>query len=92
MTGRPSALSQVSTLARGEVATTTGGAAVRWGVTKAWRASGAASHAPPTTFIPTNAGAGRTAAVIVFGAASGTAAVFPEHPHVEGGIAVELKE
>ena len=76
---------------RGLVATTAGGAAVRWGVTKAWRASGTVARAPPTTFIPINAGAGRTAAVIVFGAASGTAAVFPEHPHVEGGIAVELK-
>ena len=76
---------------RGLVATTAGGAAVRWGVTKAWRASGTAARAPPTTFILINAGAGCRAAVIVFGAASGAAAVFPEHPHVEGGITVELK-
>ena len=91
MSGRPAALSQASTTTRGLVATTAGGATVRWGVTKAWWASGAAARAPPTTFIPTNAGAGRTAAVIVFGAASGAATVFPEHPHVEGGIVVELK-
>ena len=78
-------------MARGMVATTAGGAVVRWGVTKAWRASGTAARAPPTTFIPINAGAGRAAMVIIFGAASSVAAVFPEHPHVEGGIAVELE-
>ena len=78
-------------MARGLVATTAGGAAVRWGVIGAWRASGTSSRAPSTTFIPINAGAGRTAAVIVFGGASRAAAVFPEHPHVEGGIAVELE-
>ena len=89
--GRPAAPSQAGATARGLVTTTAGGAAVRWGVTKAWRASGAAARVPPTTFIPTNAGAGHTAAVIVFGAAPSTATVFPEHPHVEGGIAVELE-
>ena len=78
-------------MAQGLVATTAGGAAIQWGVTKAWRASGTAARAPSTTFILTNAGAGRAAVVIVFGVASGAAAVFPEHPHVEGGITVELK-
>ena len=71
-------------MARGLVATTAGGAAVRWGVIGAWRASGTSSRAPSTTFIPINA-------IIVFGVASSAAAVFPEHLHVEGGIAVELK-
>ena len=89
--GRPAAFSQVGATVRGLVATTAGGAVVRWGVTKAWWASGTAARAPPTTFIPANAGAGRTTAVIVFGAASGAAALFLEHPHIEGGIAVELK-
>ena len=73
------------------VATATGGAAVLRGVTRAWRASGTAARAPSATFTLTSGGAGRAAAVIVFGAASGTAAVFPEHPHVEGGIIVELE-
>ena len=78
-------------MTRGLVAIATGGAAVRGGVTKAWRASGTAARAPSATFTPTNAGAGRAAAVIVFGAAPSTAAVFPEHPHVEGGVAVKLE-
>ena len=78
-------------MTRGLVATATGGAAIRGGVTRAWRASGTAARAPPATFIPINAGVGRAAAVIIFGAASCTAAVFPEHPHVEGAIAVELE-
>ena len=78
-------------MTRGLVATTAGGAAVQWGVTEAWRASGAAACTPHTTFIPTDAGAGRTVAVIFFGAASSAAAIFPEHPHVEDGIIVELK-
>ena len=29
--------------------------------------------------------------VVRLGAAPGAAAIFPEHPHVEGGIAVELE-
>ena len=78
-------------MTRGLVTTATGGAAVRWVVTKAWQASGTAARAPPTTFIPINIEAGRTAAVIVFGAASSVVAVFPEHPYIEAGIAVELE-
>ena len=91
MTGRPAALSQVSAPEKGEVAAIAGGAVARWGVAKAWRASGAPARAPPTTFIPANTRAGRMAVVIVFETESGAAAVFSEHPHVEGGIAVELK-
>ena len=41
--------------------------------------------------IPTIAEAEHLLAVVHLGAASGAAAVFPEHPHIEGGIAVELK-
>ena len=77
---------------RGLVATATGGATVRGGVARAWRASGTAARTPSATFTPTNAGAGRAAAVTIFGAASGAAAVFPEHPHVEGGVTVELEK
>ena len=32
-----------------------------------------------------------TTIVVIFRAASGTAAVFSEHPHKEGGVAVELE-
>ena len=78
-------------MTRGLVATATRGAAIKRGVTRAWRASGTAARAPPATFTPTNAGAGSTAAVIVLGAASSMMVVFPEHPHVEGGVAVELE-
>ena len=91
MSGQPAALSQASAMTRGLVATTTGGAEIRRGVARAWRASGPAARAPFATFTPTNAGAGHAAAVIVLGAASGTAAVFPEHPHVGGGITVKLE-
>ena len=38
------------------------------------------------------AGAGFLAAVVVLRAAPCAATIFPEHPHVEGGIAVKLKE
>ena len=31
------------------------------------------------------------AAFVVFGAAPSTATVFPEHPHVEGVVAIELE-
>ena len=46
---------------------------------------------PAAVFILVSIGVGQAAAVIVFGAAPSAATVFPEHPHVEGGIAVELK-
>ena len=91
MSGRPAALSQASATTRGLVATATGGAAVRGGVTRAWWASGTAARTPSATFAPTNAKVGRAAMVIIFWAASGMAAVFPEHPHIEGGVVVELE-
>ena len=51
----------------------------------------AADHAPADIFIRIIVGAGYPAAVIVFGAAPNAAAVFSEHPCVEGGVAVKLE-
>ena len=46
---------------------------------------------PVTIFVLVSAGAGQAAAVVVFRATPGTATVFPEHPHVEGGVAIKLE-
>ena len=46
---------------------------------------------PVAVFILVSARAGQAAAVVVFGAAPSTATVFPEHPHVEGGVAIKLE-
>ena len=78
-------------MTRGLVAATTGGVAVRRGAAEAWRVANAAGHAPAFIFVPTIAEARYPAAVIVFEAAPSTAIVFPEHPHVEGGIAIKLE-
>ena len=73
-------------MARRLVAATAGGAAVRRGVTEAWRTVEAAGPAPAFIFIPTIAEVGRLATVVVFGAA-----IFSKHPHVEGGVSIELE-
>ena len=49
----------------------------------------AADHARAIVFIV--ARAGPTTAVVILRAAPSAATIFPEHPHVEGGIAVELE-
>ena len=46
---------------------------------------------PVTIFILVSAGAGQAAAVVVLRAAPGTATIFPEHPHLEGGVTIELE-
>ena len=88
---RPATFPQAGATTRGLVVATAGGAVVRRGAAKAWRAANAADGAPAFTFIQTDAEAGHPAAVIVFQAAPNAAAIFFEHPHVEGGIAVELE-
>ena len=82
---------KASAAARRLVAATAGGAAVRTGAAEAWRAANAACHAPAFIFISTIAEAGHPAVVIILGTAPNTAAILSEHPHVEGGVAVELE-
>ena len=42
-------------------------------------------------FILVRARAGQAASVVVFRATPGTATVFLEHPHVQGGVATKLE-
>ena len=77
--------------ARWLVTAAAGGAIVRRGAAEAWRATDAADHVPTFVFISAIAEAKQLVAVIVFGAAPNAAAIFSEHPHVEGGVAVELE-
>ena len=46
---------------------------------------------PVAIFILVRARARQAAAVVIFRATPGTVTVFPEHPHVEGGVAVKLE-
>ena len=78
-------------MARWPVTATAGGVAIRRGTAKAWRAVNAAGHAPTFVFISTIAKAGHPVTIIIFGAAPNAVAIFSEHPHVEGGVAIEIE-
>ena len=46
---------------------------------------------PAAVFILVSTGAGQAAVVIVFGATPSAATILPEHPHIEGGVAIEFE-
>ena len=77
--------------ARWLVTAAAGGAIVRRGAAEAWRATDAADHVPTFVFISAIAEAEHPVAVIIFGVAPNAAAIFPEHPHIEGGVTVKLE-
>ena len=61
------------------------------GTAEAQRTPSTAACMPVAVFILASTGAGQAATVVVFEAAPNTATIFPEHPHVEGGVAIELE-
>ena len=87
---RPTSPLEASTEAWWLVTAAAGGAVVRRGITEAWQAAGAARHGPAFVFVTAVAEAKHPVAIIIFRAAPDTAAIFSEHPHVEGRVAIVL--
>ena len=73
------------------IAATAGGAVAGGGATKARRATVASGSRFAFALVTAVAKAEHLVTIIIFREAPNVAAIFSEHPHVEGGITVKLE-